>query len=437
MAYPDFRFLNKSIETLPRAELRRLQEQKLGAVLDDAYRNAPLITALWQKAGVRPADIRSLDDFFEKVPCFDKDDIRRFRDAHGDPCGGLARLSDIALNKIATTSGTTGDPTPFPIRLRASSDEGYARDMWGMGTRPGDYVLFAGFSFRIGIGNPALLNDAGLIPIVFRHDPHQIPRMADAIRKFRPTLFTLMSTPMMMGFEQWFKDSGVDPRELFAPLKAVIYGGEALSPRLRALTQSWGLNVYETTSFGDVMSATTCQADAGFHAYEDMAIAECLDPHGTEPVAEGEVGELVVTTLANPEVPFVRFRTDDLVVMNYDPCSCGRTHARFTVRGRKGDQITVQGKMILPLDLRFAIEAEPETQSGLFQIIKTAAAMDVLHLRVGHDPARITTSASELEGRLADLVRGLVDVPVRIELTPNAELLKLGPPHKIPRVAKA
>ena len=430
------RYLNEHVETMPRDQLKKLQERRLMPTLDYAYERSPLIESIWKKAGVKPSDINSMDDFIEKAPCFDKDDIRAFRDTHNSPTGGLARSSDLDINKISTTSGTTGDPTPMPIRMVASIDEGYARDFWEMGSRPGDYSVASSFTFRVGIGCLPV-TETGAIPIPFRHDPHQIPRIAHAIQTYKPTTLTLLSTPMLLGFEQWFKETGTDPKKLFASIKGAIYGGEALSPRLKAMADSWGLELFETTSFGDVMSGTQCRAHDGFHAYEDMAIAECLDPNSNEPVADGEIGELVVTTLANTEIPFIRFRTDDLVIMNRETCSCGRTHARYNIRGRKGDQIKVKGKTILPLDIRFAIEAELETQSGLFQIIKASAEMDVLKLRVGHIPDRITTSAEELTSRLEEIVRKEVDVPVQIELTPDSELLKLGPPHKIPRVTKA
>jgi phenylacetate-CoA ligase len=429
------RYLNEHIETMPRDQLLQLQENRLMDVLAYGYSRSPLIQQLWNSAGVSPADIGSLADFYEKAPFFDKDSIRLFRDAHNDPTGGLARMSDLDINKVVSTSGTTGDPTPVPIRMRGSSQEGYARDYWEIGVRPGDYGITSSFTFRIGIGDSPV-TELGMIPIPFAHDPRQIPRMASAIEEFRPSVFSLMSTPMLLGFEQWFRQSGKDPVELFASVRGAFAGGEAMSPRLRALADSWDLELFETTSLGDVMSGTECRAHAGFHAYEDMVIAECLDPDGDAPVAEGELGELVVTTLRNPELPFIRFRTDDLVVMDSSVCACGRTHARYHVRGRKGDKILVQGKPILPLDIRFIVEGEAETSGGLFQIIKTAPEMERLRLRVGYDPDALAGPESELVARLQDLVGAAIEVPVQVELTPNAELLKLGPPHKIPRVSK-
>src|SRR5690606_5296380 len=301
MASTNSRYLNEHVETMPREQIHQLQEHKLGAILDYACERSPLIASVWEKAGIKPGDISSLEDFAARAPCFDKDDIRAFRDTHNDPTGGLARLSDIDLNKIATTSGTTGDPTPFPIRVRASSDEGYARDFWEMGARPGEYAILATFTFRIGIGNHPFIN-TGAVPILFRHDPHQIPRMADAIRKFKPTLFSLMSTPMLLGFEKCFKESGVDPWELFAPIKRVLYGGERLGPRLKATSGRRGLRLFATPGVGEVVSVTEWGDHRGFDARDEMTIAECHDPNGNSPVGNGEVAAPLVTTLANPEV---------------------------------------------------------------------------------------------------------------------------------------
>lgn len=430
------RYLNERVETMPRDQLERLQETRLMGVLEYAHTHSPLVDSLWKQAGVAPSDIRSLADFRQRAPFFDKDDIRLYRDKYNDPTGGLARLSNPDVNKVVSTSGTTGDPTPVPIRMRGSVDEGYARDWWEMGVRPGDYGVLSSFTFRIGIGNSST-SEMGMIPIVFAHDPRQIPRMAAAIREFQPTTFSLMSTPMLLGFERWFKQTGTDPRELFASVRGAMAGGEAMSPRLRALADSWGLELFETTSLGDVMSGTECRMHAGFHAYEDMALVECLAPDGDEPVADGELGELVVTTLRNPEFPVIRYRTDDLVTMDRSVCGCGRTHARYQVRGRKGDQILVQGKVVLPLDVRFLVEAEPETHGGLFQIIKSAAEMDVLRLRVGYHSETPGAVPADLAARLEQVIAKSLDLPVQVELTPEAELLKLGPPHKIPRVTKA
>jgi len=434
--YP--RFLFEHIETMPRPQLEELQTARLLKIIDSAYKNSPLIQQAWDAAGVHPRDIRSLEDFQKKAPFFDKDSIRHYRDTYNDPCGGLIRLDNPRVTAIATTSGTTGDPTPMPRRFRTSSEEGYIRDHWHIGARPGDYVILPVFTFRAGASNGfSAMNEAGMTPVVFDHHPNAIPRIVEAIKRFRPSMIGLVSSPLLLGFEQYFKNHPeIDPKALFSSLKGSVYGGEQLSPRMKAMTDSWGLELFETTALGDVVSATQCRAHDGFHAYEDLALVECLDPITDKPVADGEVGEMVVTNINDPLLAMVRFRTDDLVTINRDPCSCGRTHLRFHIVGRKSDQIQVQGRNILPRDLRSLIEQQHETQAGLFQIIKSSAQMEQLSLRIGYDPALLTNSTDELINRLRDLVAAHLGVPVRVELTHNDELLKLGPPHKIPRVTK-
>ncbi|MET0371121.1 MAG: hypothetical protein ABW039_07060, partial [Sphingobium sp.] len=144
--------------------------------------------------------------------------------------------------------------------------------------------------------------------------------------------------------------------------------------------------------------------------------------------------ELVVTALADQWAPLVRYRTGDLVKFDRSRCSCGRTHLRFWTLGRLGDQTTVQGKAILPRDIQAIVEHQPETKAALFQIIRPQAELPVLRLRVGYDA--ITTSEEELSGRVAADVTAALGVPCEVELVPAEELLKLGPPQKIPRVTK-
>ncbi|MET0377468.1 MAG: hypothetical protein ABW049_00650 [Spongiibacteraceae bacterium] len=104
--------------------------------------------------------------------------------------------------------------------------------------------------------------------------------------------------------------------------------------------------------------------------------------------------------------------------------------------GRKGDQILVRGRRILPLHIRALVESRHETAAGLFQIVKRSQEMDILVLRVGHNPARLSGVPDALIGWLQDQLGKTLEVPVKVELVLDDDLLKLGPPHKIPRVTK-
>ena len=116
------------------------------------------------------------------------------------------------------------------------------------------------------------------------------------------------------------------------------------------------------------------------------------------------------------------------------PCPCSRTHARIRTVGRKGDEVVVAGRSVLPVDVWSAIDSIDACRLGLFQIIRPARELDELRLRVGYQDtaqARLSTLADEI----AAAVTAEVGVTPAVELVPNAELLRLGPPHKIPRVA--
>jgi len=420
------------IETLPRAALRSLQEGRLLGLLPIVYEKSALIRRLWDAAGITPSDIRSLDDYFAKAPFIDKDAIRQHRDRFNDPVGGLQIADQADLQVIGFTSGTTGDPTPVPSGKTGAIETELLREFWHMGARAGDYVTYMMFTFRGGQTRLAFFGDAGLTPIVMPHDPGDLPLMIEAIETYRPTIFYMLSTPMIIGLEKYFEaHPDKDPRKVFASIKAGVFGGEPMSPRFAALAKSWGIEIFDYTTLGDIAGAMECRAHNGFHAWEDLALVECLDDAG-KPVPDGQIGEMVVTSLDDPWAPLVRYRTGDLCRLDRTLCRCGRTHLRYWTLGRKGDQTVVKGKPILPRDVQRLVEQHPETKTCLFQIIRPQAAMAVLRLRVGYETVRDSLAA--LSARLAESIGGELGVPVEIDLVPAEELLKLGPPQKIPRV---
>ena len=150
-------------------------------------------------------------------------------------------------------------------------------------------------------------------------------------------------------------------------------------------------------------------------------------------MADGERCELVATSLFNRTAPLVRYRSDDIVRITRDACACGRTHARVWPIGRKGDEIVVDGKPVLPIDVWAAIESVDACAMGLFQVIRSGPQADTLRLRVGYAPA-YANKRSAVEAAVRDAVAAAVGLEPEVELVPDGALLKLGPPHKIPRV---
>ena len=430
----DASYYDPAIETMPRPELERLQWEALVPIFTLAYERAGLIRRKWDESGITPQAIKSLADYYRLVPFITKDDVRRYREETGDAFGGVLCAPRTDLRTITGTSGTTGDPTLISRRdLKAPlMNSGLSRSFWDMGLRGGEYGIVINTTMRGPTMSP--LTDFGMIPIVFDHDPREIPRMVELIRLYRPTLISILSNPLLIALEQFERDTGTDMASLFTPMKAILWGGEPLGPRGRKITEGWGMKIHEIVSVGDSTITIECSTHTGAHAWEDEVLVEHLDPQTMLPAHDAEFGELVVTPLQNTVDPLVRFRSEDLVWLTRKPCPCGRTHARFKVQGRTGDEVVVKKRYILPRDVWPAIEAVEETSAALFQIVKPQRMMDALRLRVGFAGK---PDLADLGLRVTAKVESLLAIPAIIELVPNDELLKLGPPHKIPRIVKA
>jgi phenylacetate-CoA ligase len=421
------------IETLDRPAIEKLQERKLLELLPKVYAHSALVRRTWDAGGISPDRIKSCRDFLTHAPFIDKDSIRRYRDDHHDPCGGLLIADPRDVMAVGFSSGTTGDPTPVPMGRVTPVDIQTMRDFWHIGARPGDFISYLMFTFRGGLSRFSNQTQAGFRTILMPHDPGEIPLLMDALERFRPKIIYMVSSPMLIGLERYFELTGTDPREAFKSVLGTVFGGEPLSPRFAALVKDWGLELFELTSLGDVTGAMECREHNGMHAWEDLALVENLDDQGRS-VPDGEIGEMVVTALDDPWAPLIRFRTGDLVRMNRERCACGRTHLRFWPVGRKGDQTIVQGRHVLPRDIQRLVEVHAETKTCLFQIIRPQTIMDALRLRVGYEIHLLTGSTDSLAARLAQSISAALGVRVEIELVPSDELLKLGPPQKIPRV---
>jgi phenylacetate-CoA ligase len=431
----DDRFFEPDVETMPRDQIERLQESRILQLVPYVYQRSPLVREVWDEAGVHPDDIRSLADYKARAPFIDKDRIRRFRDQHHDPFGGLACVSAPHLKRVGFTSGTTGDPTPLPGSDYHPAMAALKRELWHIGVRAGDYFGLMLFTFREGMLGDIWV-DSGMRPVTVQHLPSEIPHLVAISRRYRPKALFMLSTPLIVTLDAYQKQTGDDLREAFSSYAGVVFGGEPLSPVMRAIVEAWGLEIFELSSLGDVATTMQCRAHDGMHTWEDLALVEHLDPSGGEPVPDGTRGELVVTALADDVAPLVRYRTDDLVEFTRAPCSCGRTHGRLKPLGRKGDEMVVQGRSVLPLDLFPLVPQFAATRMGLFQLVRPQREVDRLRVRVGYDPAELDVSEGELAGRLATLIGATLSIPVDIEIVTNARLLDGGPPNKIPRVTK-
>jgi phenylacetate-CoA ligase len=428
-------FFQPEIETMPRAGLDALRAERLLELVPYIYERSALVRQRWDTAGVHPGDIRSIDDYFERVPFTSKDDVRAFAQQHGDPYGGVVCVDPADLTGVGSTSGTTGDPMLIPEQWSdwAPYSLGAARFWWGMGIRPGDYG-FGIWTFRT-LAYYEGLQMCGAIPILFDSFSTNWDRLIDQVRRYQPALIWL-GAPDVIPFSRLAER--YDLREELACVKAVKYAGAPLGTRMKQrMTEEWNLKVFIGTAAGDCGLSLECEARDGCHIWEDQILVEHVEAEGASPADEGSVGELVVTALDNRYAPLVRYRSQDLIRFTREPCSCGRSHVRQWTVGRKGDETVVQGRTVVPLDVWTALEQIPATEDGVFQIVRPARQLDQLKIRVGYREALVPSerALNQLSEEVRHIVHAHTGIKPELDLMPESRLLGQGP--KVVRVVKA
>jgi phenylacetate-coenzyme A ligase PaaK-like adenylate-forming protein len=429
------RFLEPEIETASRDEIAELQEKRILELVPYVWERSAFYRELWSGAGVQPEDIRSLDDFINKIPTFCKDDIKAYRTRTGDPFGGLLCVDVSELTSITSTSGTTGMPELIPEiwTVAAPLPTHYARNFWEIGLRPGDKVLMPPGSFRGYFDG--FLHMMGLIPVYIDCWIGQGEQVLRAIERHQ-VQFLQLFLPTVLEFEKL--EDAYDMPAMLSSLKGAAFAGMPLGKTLtEKVRDKWGVNLYTYTSAGDTGTAWEGQEHDGYVLWEDTVLAETLDMVTGQQVGDREIGELVATDLDNCAAPYIRFRSGDLVRITKEPAPSGRTHARMWVLGRSGDEMLVADKPVMVAEVWQLVESVPELADGIFQVVRSADAMDRLHVRAGYPPDR-TGDLDELRARAKGVLEEGLGVPVVVELRPIDDLLATASSvAKFSRVVKA
>ena len=367
-------------ETMDRERVEALQLERLRTMLARVYERVPFSRAALDGAGFAPGDLSSLDDL-SRLPFTEKND---FRDAY--PYGLFAvPLSEVV--EIHSSSGTTGKAVVGGY-TRADLEtwtELVCRLAVAAGAHSGDVaqIAFGYGMFTGGFGLHYGLQKAGVavVPISAGNTARQIKVMED----FGTTI--LIATPSYaLYIGEVLQKHGIDPASL--KLRLGMFGAETCSEEMRAqiearlpmvATDNYGLT--ELTGPG---VAGECECRSGMHIAEDHFIAECLDPVTSEPVPEGEVGELVVTAMTRECSPVLRYRTRDLTTLTREPCACGRTTARMgKVVGRTDDMFIISGVNIFPSHVE-SVLFQIEGVEPFYQIVlgRSPSGLDTFEVHV-------------------------------------------------------
>lgn len=416
-------YLHKELETLTRPEIEKLQLERLQKTVRHCM-NSPFYKQRFAENHLSPEDIRSLDDL-QKIPFTTKQDLR---DTY--PFG----LASVPLKKtvrLHSSSGTTGNPTVI-LHTQKDLDEwanAVARCLYMVGLRPGDifqnssgYGMFTGgLGFQYGAERLGMLT----VPAAAGNTKRQLKFISDfgttalhAIPSYAARMYEIM------------QEMGIDPRR-DTKLRTLIIGAEPHSEeQRRRIEDMLGVKAYNSFGMSEMCGpgvAFECQEQNGLHIWEDYYIVEIIDPDTLEPVPEGEVGELVLTTINREAMPLLRYRTRDLTRILPGECPCGRHHKRLDrMKGRSDDMIILKGVNIFPIQIETILLQFKELGSDYLITLETAESNDEMTVEVELSQL-FTDDYGRLQALTREITRQLKDeilVTPRVKLVPKGALPK-------------
>lgn len=412
-------YLHKDIETMTRPEIERLQLERLKSTVSHCM-NSTFYKKRFEDAGLKVEDIQSLADL-SKIPFTTKQDLR---DSY--PFG----IASVPLEKcvrLHSSSGTTGNPTVI-LHTQKDLDEwanALARCLYMVGLRPGDvfqnssgYGMFTGgLGFQYGAERLGMLT----VPAAAGNTKRQLKFITD----FGTTAVHAIPSYVTRIYEV-MQEMGIDPRR-DTKLHTLIIGAEPHSEeQRRRIEETMGVKAYNSFGMSEMCGpgvAFECKEQNGLHIWEDYYIGEIINPDTLEPVAEGEIGELVLTTINREAMPLLRYRTRDLTRILPGECPCGRHHKRLDrMKGRSDDMIILKGVNIFPIQVETVLMQFKELSSNYLITLETKDSNDEMIVEVELDKL-FTDDYSRLQILAREITRQLKD---EILVTPHVRLLPKG-----------
>ena len=403
-----------------RSQLQQLQNERVVSLYRRTWKHVPFYRKRWQQWGLRPDDVRSLDDV-SKLPVVSKSDFEADLAAH-PPFGTYQ--GDFSAIRVQASSGSSGNPKPF---FQTRNDWNAITNLWSrrfyaQGVRAGDifqvvftYSLFiAGFTGTEGAMKlGALVIPAGSGAVT----PSE--RQVRLLSEWGATV--IAGTPSyILHLADVAERMGMDLKKDFK-LRIGIHTAEPMTePARRSIESRWGIKAYD--NFGSVETGAPtfeCPKQNGYHINEDAYIFELLDRDTMMPVGPGEDGVVVVTTLFKEAAPVVRYNLEDISSIVDDPCPCGRTFRRLMkIKGRASEMLKVRGVPFYPTAVEGVLESFPELTREYRLILDRAGQQDRVTVQV--EKRSDVDDANSLRERLERALK------VTTGLAMDAELLAPG-----------
>jgi phenylacetate-CoA ligase len=428
------------VETCSRSEMQGIQLGRLQKTVSDVYDNNPVYRMRLDEAGVKPSDIKSLDDV-RRLPFTVKDDLR------DNYPFNLFTASPEDIIEYHATSGTTGKPIVVGYTRNdiETWSEVMARCLAASGITKKDvlqniygYGLFTG---GIGAHYGGIKIGAGIIPISGGNTQKQIMLMQD----FGTTALTVTPS-FLMHIHEVGIDMGVDFKKL--NLRTAVLGAEFWTESMREMIQEcFGLkacDIYGLTEItGPGVSCECHEAQNGLHINEDYFYPEIINPDTGEALPIGDEGELVFTTIGKEGQPLLRYRTRDITRLSLEPCVCGRTLIKMNkLTGRTDDLLIIRGVNFFPSQIESILLKHRGVTPNYLVVVERKGTMDEVEVRIEvtdefaikpiHEAFKVSDK-QVVSDNLAtrDIIKGLVrDIKDVIGITVTVTLV---PPGSIPR----
>lgn len=409
-------YWNEEIECMDREKLDAMQMEKLKKTVKKVYENVPFYKKAFDDKGIKPEDVKSLDDL-KRLPFTLKSDLR-----DNYPFGMFA-VPKEEIVRVHASSGTTGKPTVVGYTKRdiANWADLMARTLVFAGGNKHSVVQVAYgyglFTGGLGAHYGAEALGAMTVPVSGGNTERQIMLMQD----FGSTI--LACTPSYALFmAETMEEMGVDRKSL--KLEAGIFGAEpwteAMRNKIERRLKILAIDIYGLSEIMGPGVASDCEHKCGLHIAEDYFLPEIIDPDTLEPLPYGEKGELVITTIDKEGIPLIRYRTRDITSLHPEKCGCGRTMVRMDkVMGRTDDMLIIRGVNVFPSQIEGVLVKMIEVSPNYQIIVDRVDNFDTLEVQVEVLPEFFSDEVKRLEmlsEKIRSRIQNVLNINIKVTL---------------------
>jgi len=427
------KYWDEELETMPREKLKEYQLSLLKNMIELTYNKSPYYRQAFDQQEVKPQDLQNLEDL-KKFPMVNKKVLRDRQQAVPD-FGDMICAPEEKFVFLSASSGSTGVPTASPFTSQDFEDfqDFQARLFWSSGMRPTDRYCHA-LNFTLFVGGPDVIGAMKLGALTIWAGTIPSERLLAIFQTWKPTItWTTPSYAWYLG--ESAKENGINPADL--SIRKIFVAGEpggSIPETKQSIEELWNADVYDYYGLSDIFGACAgqCEYKQGLHWAEDHILVEVVDPDTGEEVAEGERGEMILTSLKKVARPLIRFRTGDIVSYTTEPCACGRTHMRLNgIHGRLDDMLIIKGVNVFPSDIETVVRQNDSLTGEYLCVVTEEKHMAVLTVEVEKN--------KDFQGDVDTLAKGIqTDCQKLVGIRPRISIREAGTlpreTHKAKRV---